>query len=137
MKRIGSAFICLAVGIALLLLTGCQEEATVGGVQVASDPDKPSPTISFEKTVHDFGDVPPNQLNTGRIKFTNTGEGVLKITKVDGCCSVVAKLAKDKSEYAPGESGAVSFTPTTGQTSRPNWNCGPGLCRRLRGSQRD
>lgn len=116
MKRKAYAYICLAGGIALLLLTGCQEEATVGGVQAASDPDKPSPTISFEKTKHDFGDVPPNQLNTGRIKFTNTGEGVLKITKIDQCCSVVAKLDKDKSKYAPGESGAVVA----------EWKSGPG-----------
>ncbi len=107
MKLKCDAFIYLFVCCVFLLSTGCQEEATVGGVQTASDPGKPSPTITFERVKYDFGDVSPNQLNTGRIKFTNTGEGTLKITKVDRCCSVLAKLDKDKSEYAPGESGAV------------------------------
>lgn len=48
-------------------------------------------------------------MNTGQIKFTNTGQALLKITEVGRCCGVVAKLDKDKTEYAPGESGAVKI----------------------------
>ena len=109
MKLNGSAIICLVAGCALLWLAGCQEQNTAGGVETTPDQDKTSPTITFEQLGHDFGEVSPSTMNTGRIKFKNTGQGTLKITKVESCCSVVAKLAEDKDEYAPGESGAVEL----------------------------
>ncbi len=67
---------------------------------------KPTPKITFEKVVYDFGVVEPAQKKTGEFKFTNTGDGLLKITKVDKCCGTVTKLSKK--EYAPGESGTLT-----------------------------
>jgi len=112
----------LVVSCILLLQAGCQEQAKLAkGPSVtptepraplkkaanAPDPNRLSPRITFEKLVHDFGEVSPNSMNTGEIKFTNTGQASLKITKVGKCCGVVAKLDKGKMEYAPGESGAL------------------------------
>ncbi|MHC4558033.1 MAG: M56 family metallopeptidase [Planctomycetota bacterium] len=82
-------------------------------VEAVPEPKGFSPTITFEKVVHDFGDVGPNTKKTGEFKFTNTGEGLLKITKVGRCCGIVTKL--DRAEYAPGESGVL----------KAGWNSGP------------
>ncbi|KPK39133.1 MAG: hypothetical protein AMJ65_11985 [Phycisphaerae bacterium SG8_4] len=114
---------CLAASCILLLQTGCQqqgklsEEPSSAPTELteplrkspAPAPNKLSPRITFEKLEHDFGEVSPNSMNTGQIKFTNTGQALLKITEVGRCCGVVAKLDKGKTEYAPGESGAVNI----------------------------
>ncbi|UCC98318.1 MAG: DUF1573 domain-containing protein [Phycisphaerales bacterium] len=98
----------IAAGCMLLLQAGCQEQAKsppkVGG---------PSPKITFEKMLCDFGEVGPNTQNANEVKFTNTGDAPLKITKVERCCGVVTKL--DKTEYAPGESGVLKV----------EWKSGP------------
>ncbi|MBL7187805.1 MAG: DUF1573 domain-containing protein [Phycisphaerae bacterium] len=117
MRRKYFTLVYLVVGCALLWQSGCQEQAKIktgpGGLEEpekvgTADAGGPQPKITFETLVHDFGEVPPNSLNKGQIKFTNRGEGVLKISKVGKCCGVVATLAADKEEYAPGESGAVN-----------------------------
>lgn len=108
MKRKGFLLVCLVVACAMLWLSGCQGQAKVEDSIATADSGGPSPRITFEKLVCDFGDVSPNTLNKGQFKFTNTGDGVLEITKVGKCCSVNAKLADGKTEYAPGESGAVA-----------------------------
>ena len=92
-------------GLVLFLQIGCQEQAKMTG--------KGSPKITFESLVYDFGEVGPSAKNEGQFKFTNTGEGLLKITKVARCCGVITKL--DKMEYAPGESGTLEV----------EWNSGP------------
>jgi len=113
----------LAVSCILLLQTGCQqqaklaEEPSAAPTELTEPPKKAaapdlnrlSPRITFEKVAHDFGEVSPNSMNTGQIKFTNTGGVLLKITKVGKCCGVVAKLDKGKTVYAPGESGTVKI----------------------------
>lgn len=89
-------------------------EIPVEKVAEAPASKKLSPKIAFEKLAHDFGEVPPGSKNTGEFRFTNTGQALLKITKVGKCCGVVAKLDKGKMEYAPGESGAVKVEWTSG-----------------------
>ena len=124
MRRKYFALVCFVFGFALLLQSGCQKEAEIktepGGLvepEKVETPDVsgPQPKITFETPGHDFGEVSPNKLNIAQIKFTNTGEGVLKISKVARCCSVVATLADEKKEYAPGESGVVNV----------EWRSGP------------
>jgi hypothetical protein len=110
MKRKFLIYTLFIMGYALLLHSGCQEQVKS---EFAVDSDKPSPRITFENPVYDFGEVGPNRKNTGWIKFTNTGEALLKITKVDQCCGIVTRL--DKMEYEPGESGALEL----------EWNSGP------------
>jgi hypothetical protein len=110
MKRKCLISALLLISYMLLLQTGCQEHAKS---EFAAKSGKPSPRITFESEVYDFGDVGPNRKNTGQIKFTNTGEALLKITKVDRCCGVVTRLGK--MEYQPGESGTLQV----------EWNSGP------------
>jgi hypothetical protein len=101
----------------LLLQTGCQQgakEATITQEkpQVVAEPNIPSPKITFDSDQFDFGKVGPNKKNIGKIKFTNTGDTLLKITKVAKCCGVVTKLGK--MEYEPGESGELEITWNSG-----------------------
>ena len=106
--------------IALLLLQniGCQENAKVevkpdtipiqAAEVIVTGPNTPAPKITFDKVVIDFGKVGPETKSNNEFKITNTGEGILKITKVEQCCGVVTRL--DKYEYAPGESGILKVT---------------------------
>jgi len=103
-KRVGR-IICLICGLVLFLQIGCQEQAKMTKSLV--------PEIKFEQMICDFGEVGPSEKITGEFKFTNTGEGLLEITKVGRCCGVVTSL--DKMEYKPGESGVLKV----------EWNSGP------------
>ena len=103
-------------GWMLFASSGCQEQTTKESTAVATKPGGPAPKITFEKNVFDLGKVGPNSQNTSQINFTNTGEGRLKIIKVSKCCGVVAGLLDpNKTDYAPGESGAVKV----------EWKAGP------------
>ena len=124
MRRKYFALVYLVVGCSLLWQGGCQNQGEIetapGGLEEpekigAVDTDGPQPKITFETSGHDFGEVPPNKVNIGQIKFTNAGEGVLKITKLGKCCGVVATLVDEKKVYAPGESGAINV----------EWRSGP------------
>jgi len=124
MKRNYLILTVLTISSLLLLQAGCQEKVrqaeksktTLTAPKPIVTPSKKAeiipeagqgtPKITFEKVVHDFGEVAPRTKNTGEFKFTNTGDGLLKITKVDRCCGTVTRLSKN--EYAPGESGTLT-----------------------------
>jgi hypothetical protein len=111
MKRISLILVLLAVGCVMLAQIGCQQQAEVseGLAEAVAEPKevegRPAPKITFENVVRDFGEVGPSTKKTGEFKFTNTGEGPLKITRVDECCGIVTRY--EKKEYAPGESGVL------------------------------
>ena len=117
MRRNGLIIYLLIVGFVLLPNSGCQKQSEIDGalqavpteteeqIIVMPDSNQPAPKIKFDKVVLDFGKIGPGSKSTDEFKFTNTGEGVLKITKVGQCCGVVASL--EKKEYAPGESGVI------------------------------
>ena len=107
----------LLISCTLFLQAGCQQKAKEAGIiqekhQIIAEPNKPSPKITFDSDLFDFGEVGPNKKNIGKIKFTNTGDALLKITKVARCCGVVTKLGK--MEYEPGESGELEITWNSG-----------------------
>ncbi|HUS74116.1 MAG TPA: DUF1573 domain-containing protein [Sedimentisphaerales bacterium] len=82
-------------------------------LQPAAQSQGQGPEITFEKLMHDFGDVAPGTTNTYEFKFTNTGNALLKIGKIKCSCGcTVAKLIKK--EYAPGESGALKIMYSVG-----------------------
>jgi hypothetical protein len=62
--------------------------------------------ITFEKVIHDFGRIGPETSNLCEFNFTNTGNGILKITEVDKTCGCTP-FTLEKTEYAPGESGSL------------------------------
>lgn len=76
--------------------------------------DSKGPQITFEKLVHDFGSIGAKTKNTCEFNFTNTGDDLLKITKVSKTCGCTPyTLAKKK--YAPGESGTLKVRYNTGR----------------------
>ena len=110
--------VLLFVGCVLLLQLGCQEqnmpaEKSEAGLvtseeeaEAAIQSDEGAPIITFENIIDDFGQVGvTSSKKVAEFKFTNTGEGLLKIKEIERCCGVVTKV--DKTEYAPGESGVV------------------------------
>jgi len=118
MKPNKLTLIVLVVGCVLLLQAGCEEEAvapqefnpnwfkqqtqTAMNQRIA----KAVPRIRFEKVTHNFGDVSPGTNHLCEFRFTNTGNGVLKIGQVSKTCGCTPFLL-DKTEYAPGESGTL------------------------------
>jgi hypothetical protein len=129
MKRYWLISSILVVGCILLLQISCQEQggrttepestgAGPGTVVIVPEPEigpaeampvpegeKKGPRITFENVVHDFGTIGPGKRNTCEFKFTNTGDGLLNIMRIQTCCGV--RAGSDKKEYMPGESGTV------------------------------
>jgi hypothetical protein len=83
-------------------------EPTIGTAEAetASESDEPAPKITFEKVVHDFGELGPGTKNVCEFNFTNTGDGLLKITKVSKTCGCTPYTLAKK-DYVPGESGVL------------------------------
>jgi len=122
MKR-NHIILTLVFGSVLLFQYGCQEQAahiekpmTAPGPEVVGSPekakaapaslDKAAPRIMFENIVYDFGKIGLGaEKKIAEFRFTNTGDGLLKIAEVEKCCGIEPKL--DKTEYAPGESGVL------------------------------
>ncbi len=124
----------LAVGCILLLQAGCQRPEKVtpqakaavapSETEPAVSPDqtptpqaveKIGPRIKFEKIYHNFGDVGPSSTNLCEFKFTNTGDSLLKITKVSKTCGCTP-FTLAKKEYAPGESGTLKVKYNSAKT---------------------
>jgi hypothetical protein len=80
---------------------GSSAEAETAPVSV-----KGGPKLTFEKLVHDFGNISPGSKNACEFKFTNTGDSLLKIIDVSKSCGCTThELAK--MEYEPNESGTL------------------------------
>jgi len=115
----------------LLLQIGCQEQAKVAEesktaltapepaigppkTQIVRRTKRPAPEITFEEVIHDFDEIGPGTRKTCNFKFTNTGDSLLEVGKIEVCCGVTAKLSKNKKKYAPGESGTVEVSYRSG-----------------------
>ena len=119
----------LAVFVAcctLLLHTGCEEETAtpqrldprwfqqfevpaeqpLTQPKVARNSNRPSPRITFDKVVHDFGNVGPLTDSLCEFGFTNTGDATLKIGQVEKTCGCTP-FSLARTDYAPGESGSL------------------------------
>lgn len=126
MKRYGPISIIFIIGCSLLLDVGCNKQAEEPvalepAVTVHEAPNSPAegntvveeaqkkPRIKFDKLTHDFGEVGPGSTHRCEFRFTNVGQGTLKVTKPGSSCScTVGQLTK--TEYAPGESGVIKVT---------------------------
>jgi hypothetical protein len=95
----------------LVAVAGCQEPP----FQPTTRPDKASPAITFEKTVHDFGEVVARARLRCEFKFKNTGQATLVVRRAEATCGCTAfKLDKKPrhapgypTDYAPGETGTL------------------------------
>ncbi|MHC4426127.1 MAG: DUF1573 domain-containing protein [Planctomycetota bacterium] len=124
MKPNRSISTILIVTCGLLLQAGCEEEAMAprelgpDWFERFEQPTRPttatrttrasslSPSIAFEKVVHDFGNVGPETGTLCEFRFTNVGNSTLKIGDVSKACGCTPFLLTKK-EYAPGESGTL------------------------------
>jgi hypothetical protein len=94
------------VGGILLLQLGCQEQIKPEKAETSIRSGKAGPKIMFENVISDFGQIGTTSgKKIAEFKFTNTGNGPLKITNIERCCNVIPVL--DKTKFAPGESGVV------------------------------
>lgn len=102
--------VCLAPAAGQEVLQ--QQQAAVVEIKEASEPNEKSPEakpkISFEKTVHDFGEMGMGQKGECEFRFKNTGSGLLEIGKIRATCGcTVPTLAKR--QYQPGEDGVIKI----------------------------
>ena len=131
MKRNCLILTVLIVASACLLQSGCEEQAVAaeeskpeltapepaaGSVKAETAPAsvKSEPVITFEKVVHDFGNIGPGSKNVCEFKFTNTGDSLLKITEVSKTCGCTPYTLAKK-EYEPGESGTLAVEYNAGK----------------------
>ena len=73
---------------------------------IARNVNQPAPRIAFDKVVHDFGNVGPLTDSLCEFRFTNTGDGTLRIAQVEKTCGCTPFLL-EKTDYAPGETGSL------------------------------
>jgi len=60
------------------------------------------PRVSFEKTVHNFGELGIGEKGRSQFKFKNTGMALLKIGGITASCGCTVPTLSKK-EYQPGE----------------------------------
>jgi hypothetical protein len=111
--------------IFFLQVIGCQQQSIIEiqapepskiSPKPAPDANNLSPRISFEKTVCDLGDVGQGTKNTCEFKFTNTGQALLKIGKINRTCGCTV-FELDKKEYAPGQKGTIKVSYIAGKAT--------------------
>jgi hypothetical protein len=101
---------CIAAFVCFLQI-GCQEQAAQVPGETEESVDAPAgqdtaPKIEFENVVCDLGKIAPGTKNVCDFKFTNVGDGLLKIKKISKTCGCTPFTLK-KRDYAPGESGTL------------------------------
>lgn len=84
--------------------------------QLALAEKKNQTSITFEKIVHDFGNIKPNSINTYKFKFENTGKKPLIIDRVTASCGCTTPH-KPEEPILPGKSEyiTVEFHPKPAQ----------------------
>lgn len=123
----------LVAGCGLLSQVGCEEQAMAPRehnrdwfrqqirAEMPSGINRAAPRITFEKVIHDFGEIGAGTGNLCEFKFRNTGNGLLKITEVSKTCGCTP-FTLAKNQYAPGESGTLKvryYADThTGKTAK-------------------
>lgn|GEM_PF-5253962 len=130
--RLEQPVTAIGVVLAFLICPGCQsaqtpaEQAKPAVVapaqpivaqspqQAKTVPNAASPTIAFEATTHDLGEIGFGVSNTCEFRFTNTGRADLKITGIKKTCGcTVAELADTQQD----QPSSMTFMPI----SRAKW----------------
>ena len=85
-------------------------------VTTTTEVNEPGSEITFESLIYDYGEIGAGTRNSCEFNFKNTGETLLRISKVDAPCGcTVPQLARR--EYAPGESGILRVIYRPGNSS--------------------
>lgn len=72
-----------------------------------------SPKIVFKEDVHDFGKVPRGPELQYNFRFTNKGNALLIIDRVQTSCGCTGATVGDKKEYKKNESGEIKVNFNT------------------------
>ena len=70
---------------------------------------KSGPAISWEKSIHDFGDLVQGDKVEHVFKFKNTGKEPLIITNVQVTCGCTTPKGWARDPIAPGQSGEITI----------------------------
>ena len=110
MKKISLIFIITP----LLFLNSCKDKAVdkinKENVQMATERDSQIvfPSISFDKTLHDFGDITNGTPVETMFSYTNSGRSPLVVTDIKSTCGCTVPQGWSKSPLMPGESSQFS-----------------------------
>lgn len=92
----------------------------IAGAAKAQDAKTQSgPEIEFEKTVHDYGDVPFNGNGECEFRFTNTGTEPLLVQKPKSSCGCTIP-SWPQEPVLPGESDVIKVTYKTNRAGNFN-----------------
>jgi hypothetical protein len=96
-----------------------QPKTTAVKTNEASEPNEKGtqskPRISFEKLVHDFGELGIGQKGECEFRFKNIGSEVLNINGIESTCGCTIPTLT-KMQYQPGEEGTIKIN-YSGQNS--------------------
>jgi hypothetical protein len=108
MERIALIFVCT-----LLFVAGaCNESATKKldkekASQNATETPTATTAMSFDKTLHDFGNIKEGETVQTSFTFTNTGQANLIIVDARGSCGCTVPNYPKNTAIAPGASGEI------------------------------
>ena len=77
------------------------------------DPKTHPPVMTFKSDKLDLGEVPQGPVVNGEFEFTNTGQSVLTIKKIQPACGCTGVVLDEKKDFQPGETGKIKFTFNT------------------------
>ena len=111
MKKISLILFALAI----LPMNSCKENATEkinqDNVEKAAERDAQTivfPTISFDKTLHDFGEIQNGTPVETVFSYTNSGRSPLVVTDIKSTCGCTVPQGWSKEPLMPGESSQFS-----------------------------
>jgi hypothetical protein len=111
MKKISLILLALAI----LPMNSCKENATEkinqDNVEKAAERDAQTivfPTISFDKTLHDFGEIENGTAVETVFSYTNSGRSPLVVTDIKSTCGCTVPQGWSKDPLMPGESSDFS-----------------------------
>lgn len=97
--------------LALLPLTSCKEKATEKinqeNVEKAAERDAMAvvfPELTFDKSLHDFGEIENGTPVETTFSYTNTGKSPLVVTDIKSTCGCTVPQDWSKDPLMPGES---------------------------------
>ena len=105
MKKLHFTSMLFAVAISATALVSCKEKPANTIETEATQEENPT-QITFEKDLHDFGEIIQGEKVNTEFKFTNTGKNDLLISDAYGSCGCTVP-EWPKEPIAPGQSGVI------------------------------
>ncbi|MCS7018541.1 MAG: DUF1573 domain-containing protein [Cytophagales bacterium] len=100
-------FLTFAFALLVAFVAFSQTTSNAGSKTVAQNNNLAA--FQWDKTTHDFGNIPQNQPVTATFKFKNVGKVPLVITSAVGSCGCTVP-SWPKEPIAPGESAEIKAT---------------------------